>query len=272
MATPGIQNVCRLDDQLEEPQEQPNVPSIVRPVVQPDQKQVKPEGSYGGYECEFVQPPPDHLQIECSVCLLVLRSPLLASCCGHNFCKVCIERVQKDGKPCPLCNSEGFTLTYNREKDVSLKQLEVYCTHRKIGCEWSEKLEMLEKHLNHNPNLEKQLEGCAFVEVRCYHDGCGQSIQRRIIFNHQVRECPQRPFSCEYCHEYESTFHDVTTDHWPVCKCYPVSCPHKCTQDIFQYQNLEHHLTKECPLQEVECNFKYVGVRSSYFAKTWLHT
>ncbi len=79
----------------------------------------------GGYDCEFVRPPPDYFQTECSVCLLVLRDAHLASCCGQNFCKECIERVQKDGKGCPLCNKEGFTLTYNRTHDVALKQFEV---------------------------------------------------------------------------------------------------------------------------------------------------
>ncbi len=212
-----------------------------------------------GYDCKFVQPPPTYLQTECSVCLLVLRSPHLTSCCGHNFCKECIERIQRDGSSCPLCNVENFTLTYNRAYDVSLKQLEVYCIHREIGCEWKGKLETLDKHLNVGPELEKQLEGCAFVEVQCYHDGCGQSLQRRLRENHQANECPQRPFSCEHCEEYESTYHDVTTNHWPVCVCYPVSCPNGCTETTFQRQNLDKHLNEECPLQEVECDFTCAG-------------
>ncbi len=244
--TEGPQNVCQVE---EEPQEQSDVLSIARTVVQ----------RRGGYECEFVQLPPGYFQTDCSVCLLVLRDAHLATCCGHNFCKECIGRVQKAGNSCPLCNKEEFTLTYNREKDVALKQFEVYCTHHKIGCEWKGRLEMLDKHLNVDPELEKQLEGCAFVELQCWHDGCGQSFQRRLIAKHQSRECLQRPFSCEHCHEYESTYHDVACIHWPLCECYPVSCPHKCTQNTFQRQTLQKHLNEECPLQEVECEFKYTG-------------
>ncbi len=246
------QNVCQLEEEPQA-QEQPNAPAP--PVLQRDRGKERS----CGHDCEFVHPPPDCLQTECSVCLLVLRSPNITSCCGHNFCKECIERVQKDGKDCPLCNREKFTLTYNRAYDVSLRQFEVYCTHRKIGCEWKGKLEMLDKHLNVDPELEKQLEGCAFVELQCCHDGCKQSFQRRLIAKHQSRECPQRPFTCEHCHEYESTYHDVTTTHWPMCRCYPVSCPHKCTSSVIERQNLEQHLNKECPLQEVECEFKYAG-------------
>ncbi len=234
-----------------EPWERPSVPSNARPVLQ--------RHGYGGYECEFVQPPPSYFQTECSVCLLVLRDTHLATCCGHNFCKDCIERVQKAGKSCPLCNENGITVTYNRAYDMSLKQLEVYCTHLKIGCEWKGKLEVLDKHLNVDPELEKQLEGCAFVEVQCSHDGCGQSFQRRLISKHQAEECSKRPFSCDYCHDYTSTEDDVLLNHRPVCKCYPVSCPNSCTPHTIERQNLEKHLNEECPLQEVDCEFKYAG-------------
>ncbi len=257
MATPGEQaaaegpqNVC----QVEEPQEQP----IGRPIVQHDR--VVKERNRGGYECEFVQTPlPDSFQTECSVCLEVLRDVHLTICCGHNFCKECIERVQKAEKSCPLCNKERFTVTYNRAHDVALKQFEVYCTHRKIGCEWKGRLEVLDKHLNVNPELEKQLQGCTFVEVQCYHDGCGQYCQRHLIANHQSENCSERPFSCDYCRDYNSTQGDVLFNHLPVCKCYPVSCPHECTPYAVERQKLEKHLNEECPLQEVECVFKYAG-------------
>ncbi len=210
-------------------------------------------------EHDFVSSPPDFFQTECSICLVVLRSPHLTSCCGHNFCKECIGHVQKVGKCCPLCNKKNFTLVYNRAHDVSLKQLEVYCTHRKFGCTWKGKLEMLNKHLNVDPELEKQLEGCGFVAVLCSRVRCGQSFQRGLLSKHQSRECPQRPYSCVYCREYESTYHDVTTKHCTECKCFPVSCPNSCAMQNIERQNLEKHLNEVCPLQEVECEFKNAG-------------
>ncbi len=215
-----------------------------------------------GYDCEFVQRPPDFLQTDCSVCLPVLRSAHISTCCGHNFCKECIGRIHKYGKRCPLCNGEGFSLTYNRAYDMTLKQLEVYCTHRNAGCGWKGKLESLDEHLNVKPELEKLLEGCDLVEVLCYHDGCGQPFQRCLISQHQLKECPWRPYSCEHCHEYDSTYHDTVDNHWPVCECYPVSCPYKCTTDLIERQNLDKHLNEECPLQEVECDFKSAGCQT----------
>ncbi len=210
----------------------------------------------------FVHSPPDYFQTECPACLVVLRSPHLTSCCGHNFCKECIESVQRDGKSCPLCSKEGFTLVYNRAHDVSLKQLEVYCTHRESGCEWRGTLDVLGGHLNVLPKRESQLQGCAFAEVQCRHNGCEQSVPRHLITSHQTSKCPQRPFNCEHRLEYESTYHDVTTNHWPECKNYPVSCPNGCTPNTMQRHSLVSHLEDECPLQEVECEFGHAGCKS----------
>ena len=56
-----------------------------------------------GFECEFVDPPSKVLQSECPICLQILREPHLIVCCGHSICAACIERIEEDGKPCPLC-------------------------------------------------------------------------------------------------------------------------------------------------------------------------
>ena len=238
------QNVCQVDD--EEPQEQP----------MGDQTSQKERG---GYECEFIQRPPEIFQTECSICLQVLKEPHLISCCGHSFCKPCIKQVKKDGMSCPLCNEAGFSLMHNKGLERSLRELEVYCTNRKVGCEWVGKLGVLEQHLNVNPELEKQLEGCGIVEAKCVHANCGQFFQRRFLGNHQADECPKRPFSCDYCREYESIFEDVAYKHYPVCKCYPLPCPNNCTPYAIERQNFQDHLDKDCPLQVVNCDFQYAG-------------
>ena len=148
---------------------------------------------------------------------------------------------------------------HNKGLERSLRELEVYCTNRKVGCEWVGKLGVLEHHLNVNPELEKQLEGCGIVEAKCVHANCGQFFQRRFLGNHQADECPKRPFSCDYCREYESIFEDVAYKHYPVCKCYPLPCPNNCTPYAIERQNLQDHLDKDCPLQVVNCDFQYAG-------------
>ena len=168
-----------------------------------------PRDRGGGYDCDFVEPPPEAIQAECPVCLQVLREPCLISCCGHKFCRECIERVKKDRKPCPLCGKQDFTFMRELGLERSLKGLEVWCSYKKEGCEWRGKLGKLEEHLNQDPSPESQLNGCEFVVVECMYYKCGEWFQRRHIATHQNEQCKKRPYSCDYCRDYASTFEDV---------------------------------------------------------------
>ena len=211
-----------------------------------------------GYDCEFVEPPPSVLQIGCPVCLLVLKEPCLISCCGHKFCRECIERIEKDKKPCPLCNEPDFTFLRERGLERALKDLEVWCSYRKEGCEWKGKLGKLEEHLNQDPSSENQLNGCQFVAVECTQK-CGEWFQRRHITTHETQQCKKRPYSCDYCRDYHSTFEDVTEVHYPQCGKYPVACPNDCDKYKFERQKLESHLKEQCPLSLVDCPFHFAG-------------
>ena len=191
--------------------------------------------------------------------LCVYKLPHIVSCCGYSFCKTCIERVQAKRKPCPLCVESEFTVIHDKRLQRSLNELSVRCVFQKDGCGWTDKLGALDKHLNVNPDPETRLAGCGFTVLDCEH--CGESIQRCLTKEHESEQCPRRPFSCDYCRDYESTFEDVANNHWPVCKCYPVPCPNGCTPYTVERQNLEHHITTECPLTKVECDFSYAGCK-----------
>ena len=215
----------------------------------------------GGYDCEFVTPQPDVVQTECPICLMIPKEPCVISCpCGKEFCRECIERIKKDNKPCPLCNLTDFTFLRHHGSERYLKAQEVWCSYKKEkgGCEWRGKLGEYEQHLNRNPSPENQLTGCQFVEVECEH-GCGEWFQRHHIAVHQKSLCPKRPYSCEYCCEYESTFEDVTKNHHHQCNKFPVTCPNKCREAPFEQQKVENHVKVECPLTEVNCPLHYAG-------------
>lgn len=217
-----------------------------------------PPKEEGGYPCEFVTSPPDLLPSECSVCLQIFREPHLISCCGHNYCRTCIGPVQKQNRPCPLCNEPNFTVLHNKGLQRSLNELTVRCVHRSAGCEWTGELGQFETHLNETPDPENQLTGCEYVTLECIHR-CGGLFPRHSVDNHQTNFCPQRPFSCAYCQEYSSIHADVVYRHWPVCKKYPLSCPNHCTVYAIERQHLDHHLNTECPLKVIECEFQYAG-------------
>ena len=143
----------------------------------------------GGYDCEFVTPLPEAFQAECPICLQVLKEPCVISCpCGQKICRECVEQIKNDNKPCPLCNKTDFLFIRDYGLERYLKDQDIFCSRKKLGCQWKGKLGDFKQHLNKNPSLEEQLTGCGFVEVECKH-GCGEWYERRFIDTHQNEEC-----------------------------------------------------------------------------------
>ena len=212
--------------------------------------------SLAGFDIEFVEQPPKAVQIECPVCLQILREPYQAPCCGYSFCKLCIEKVKADNMPCPTCKEENFVTFYDKRLQRSLSELHVYCSHKQEGCEWKGELGQFNNHLNLSPQPDKRLEGCGYSEIECIY--CSELITRCNINVHQTDHCPKRPFSCEYCHSYETHYEDVINNHWPVCGYHPVQCPNECGT-FPQRQVLDNHITRDCPNIAIDCDFRHVG-------------
>ena len=139
-----------------------------------------------GIEAEFVEKPPKAFQCECPICLLVLREPYQATCCGKSFCKECIERLKIRSNSCPTCKTENFFSYPNKGLEQSLYDFEVYCSHKSKGCEWRGELRELDKHLNSEPPTDKSLEGCPFTVIKCplNHTGCEVKLLRREMKEH----------------------------------------------------------------------------------------
>ena len=123
-------------------------------------------------EYNFIEKPLKGFQFECPICLLVLREPYQATCCGKSFCKMCINQVKAKAKTgncptCPTCKTENFFSYPNKGLQQSLNDFEVYCSHKSKGCEWRGELRELDKHLNSDPPADKSLEGCPFTVIDC---------------------------------------------------------------------------------------------------------
>ena len=236
--------------------------SAHQPAAQEQQRQPHPGAqpdkveNRGGFDCEFVERPPEVLQSECPVCLQIIRDPYQISCCGYSFCRSCIERIKAGNKPCPTCNTKGFSDFSDKRLKRSLYSFKVRCSHQKDGCEWTGELGQFDVHLNNDPTPEKQLDGCQFAKIDCLY--CEEKQQRQYTQGHQNKNCMKRPFSCEYCHDYESNFDDVIHNHWPVCEFHPVRCPNECGS-FPQRQNLDSHVSDECPLTTISCDFVHIG-------------
>ena len=137
-------------------------------------------------EVEFAEKVSKGVQLDCPICLLVLREPYQATCCGKSFCKECIERLKIRSNSCPICKTENFFSYPNKGLQQSLYDFEVYCSHKSKGCEWRGELRELDKHLNSEPPTDKSLEGCPFTVIKCplNHTGCEVKLPRREMKEH----------------------------------------------------------------------------------------
>ncbi|XP_019860742.1 PREDICTED: TNF receptor-associated factor 3-like isoform X2 [Amphimedon queenslandica] len=204
-------------------------------------------------ELSFVEDLPKHMEIECPVCLNILTDPHLVSCCGHNFCGSCIERLKASNGSCPLCKEKEYQAMVNKERFRIINGLEVYCSNKEKGCQWKGELKNMSTHLN----KEKREGECQYEEVKCRYEKCQERKQRRYLKYHEDRECPQRPFQCQYCRR-KGTFLSITKDHYEECRQYPVTCPNKCSSTNMPRGSLTAHIN-ECPLEPVDCVFSWAG-------------
>lgn len=219
-------------------------------------------------DLQFVDDPPKHLQVEFPICYGVLREPHLLSCCGWHFCSECIQPIVQEGKPCPMCQRD-FNSLIDKSLERAINQLMVSCPSKCVGstagigengeegrsrCPWKGELGKLQKHLS-----VFQREGeCRFIVVGCMY-GCGHQDSRKNLVKHESSLCGKRPFSCDYCNDYESTCEDVTENHWPVCEQYPIPCPNACQTRYLARGLLASHLEQVCELQVVPCSFAWAG-------------
>ena len=109
--------------------------------------------------------------------------------CGKIVCKSCITAVLAAGivPTCPLC----MRIRPEYWHDINRKQLlcgiRVYCSHKNIGCDWQGELGYFDKHLNENPNPERDFEGCKYTILKCKF--CKDPIQRDNLHSHQKKKC-----------------------------------------------------------------------------------
>ncbi|XP_019853230.1 PREDICTED: TNF receptor-associated factor 5-like [Amphimedon queenslandica] len=198
-------------------------------------------------ELFLVKELPEHLDIECPVCLNILTDPHLVSCCGNHFCGPCIERVRASNRSCPMCKEKEYQAMADKKCSRIINGLEVYCSNKEKGCQWKGELKNMSTHLN-----KEMREGeCQYEGVKCRYEKCQESKQRRYLKYHEDEECLQCPFQCQYCSS-KGTFLSITKDHYEEYRQYPVTCLNKC--DVPQASPTAHVEPVDCVFSEAGCN------------------
>jgi len=129
----------------------------------------------GGYDNMFTTEVPDRLV--CKICHLPSRDPHLSVCCGHIFCKSCVDGVKNSyHTSCPMCRDEDFSSFLNKQADREVKELTLYCSNKEEGCTWKGKARGI---LTHGKK-------CSYEKVDCdYRDiGCTKMIYRKDLKDH----------------------------------------------------------------------------------------
>uniref|UniRef100_A0A1X7T114 RING-type domain-containing protein n=1 Tax=Amphimedon queenslandica TaxID=400682 RepID=A0A1X7T114_AMPQE len=198
-------------------------------------------------EVSFLKELPEHVEIECPICLNILTDPHQVTCCGHNYCGSCIERVKDSDGSCPMCKEEEYQSFVDKKCLRIINGLEVYCSNKDKGCQWKGELKNMSTHLK----KRKRRGECQYEEGKCRNRKCREKRQRRYLKDHEDRECPQRPFQCQYCEE-EGTFLSITKDHYEECWRYPVTCPNECSSNTMPRGSLTAHIDHQCPLEPVD--------------------
>ena len=206
-------------------------------------------GHEGGYDYEFIDTPSDMLV--CEICQHTSREPHLSVCCGHTFCKSCLEAAKKASitDACPICQEKGFTAMPNKQADRAIRSLHVFCTNKDKGCEWQGEVNDIINHLGNS-------DGCQFEEVTCSND-CGKCLQRQYLAGHVQDECLRHKVDCQYCHiTGEHQF--IEGEHKEQCPKFPIACPNKCEVGSVPRDEIEEHM-KMCPLELIQCEYHVVG-------------
>ena len=171
-----------------------------------------PEDGY-----DFVAKPSE--DFFCPVTFDLLREPYLTPCCRNHLSQGAVTRLQ--GQPCPVCKEPNLNPVYDKFFKRQVNKHKLRCPNKGLGCEWVGEVGSLDRHLSQN-----YVEGeCQFETVACPYF-CGDNLQRSELERHRMNDCPNQPFTCQYC-DHRAAYITVTTEHWPICTKYPVECPNK---------------------------------------------
>ena len=169
-------------------------------------------------EFDFVEKPTH--DFFCPVSLEYLLEPQLTFCCGHHLSLQAAKRLQEEGKPCPMCNSEEWSAVLDKYHRRKAREVRVRCWYRNDGCVWEGEVNGLTRHAD---------------------------------------SCKKRPWECEYC-ALKCIIEDGKENHWPTCTKFPEPCPNSCDVGSVERCNVEQHRSVcplepvACEMKEFGCS------------------
>ena len=172
----------------------------------------------GDSDYDFVERPSQ--DFFCPVSLELLLEPQQLSCCGNHLSCEAATRLQREGKPCPLCNEQQWNVMLDKYHRRRVHEVRVRYPNEGNGCDWVGEVNGLKQHAN---------------------------------------SCVKRLWECKYC-GLKSMYRVGAEKHWPVCHKFPEPCPNGCEVGILERYNVEQHRSVcslepvACEMKEFGCN------------------
>ena len=171
----------------------------------------------------------------CPVSLELLLEPQLISCCGHHLSLDVTKRLQRERKPCPMCNAQGWSTVLDKYHLRKVNQVHVRCWHKGRGCRWEGEVRSLKGHAD---SCVKRSRECGYCGAR----GGGEHWSK----------CEKFPEPCPNCCEVGSVERCGMEQHRSVCPLEPMACEMKefgCSV-VLPRKELVRHM-KESELQHL---------------------
>ena len=146
-----------------------------------------------GYEDERFQHPVGHT-LHCSICMNVLKDPVMCRQNEHRFCRACITPHLMNFQTCPTC-MEPLTVDTLSQASRGIRnllaELKIRCEFFDRGCGKFIELGDLERHVT----------DCGFAPAVCSNDGCQLEVNKRDLLHHETAVCELRRVQCHSCND-----------------------------------------------------------------------
>ena len=178
--------------------------------VQPLTRPIEEESSYQN-EFDFIERPSE--DFFCPVTLELLLDPHQTKCCGNHLSEKVVLRLQRDGKPCPMCKNPQLDTVPDKFHGRKVKAVRVRCPHKVNCCEWVGEVGGLQRHVDSCPKRSWKCQYCKFTstcDVQANHEEqCTQyplpcpneceigTVPRCDMENHR-KKCPLELIYCDF--------------------------------------------------------------------------
>ena len=187
-------------------------------------------------EFDFVEPPAE--EFFCPVTFELLLNPHQTTCCGHHLSEKAVDRLQREGKPCPMCKEAKLVTISDKFFKRKASAILIHCPHKASGCEWVGEVGGSKQHIN----------ACPKRPWKCHHCDFKWTFEAGI---QHMEECTNYPVPCP----------NKCEIHVPVVsQALPLSsdCQTQTQICMIPRYDIEKHRA-ECPLEIVACEFADVG-------------